>query len=137
MRSPSPTILENHPVPIAGILALITLPVHLLLPIAISHLLAAGVLALIGGVYIGFAAIDGRTSRIILETCVGLAFAVFAMVSLQIEPLWLAAGYVFHGLWDALHHSPWFDVKMPKWYIPLCAAYDIAAGIGLFIIWSV
>lgn len=130
------SLLAKHPLPIAGLLALISLPIHAVLPEPLSMQLAAGILALIAGVYIGFAAKDGRISCLILETCVAVLFAVFAMVALAINPLWIVAGYIAHGAWDALHHSPFFDVEMPRWYIPMCAAYDVLAGIGLLIIWT-
>lgn len=90
---------------------------------------------MIGGVYIGFAVMDGRLSQLILEGVVAIAFVVYAMLALYINPLLLALGYILHGLWDTAHHSPLFDVKMARWYIPACAAYDIVVGIGLYIIW--
>lgn len=131
------TVLEKHPLPVAGLLALVSLPIHALLPLQWSQMLAAGILALIGGVYIGFAAVDGRPWIITLETCVALLFAVGAMAALALSPWWIAAGYIAHGLWDWLHHTPAFDHTVPRWYIPLCAAYDVLAGVGLLLIWSV
>jgi hypothetical protein len=129
-------ILAKHPLPAAGLLGLATLPIHTVLPHDWSVSLAAFILALIGGVYIGFAVLDGRLSRLLMETTVAVAFAVYAAVTFHNAPLWIAFGYILHGLWDATHHSPLFDVKMARWWIPACAAYDIATGAGLFLIWT-
>lgn len=128
-------ILERHPIPAAGLLAIATIPFHLALPQQASELLAAGILALIGGIYIGFAVVDGRISRIALETFVAVLFAVFAMTLLALAPVWLAADYIAHGIWDAAHHSPLFDTHFPRWYIPACAVYDVIVGLALFLIW--
>lgn len=115
-------VFAKHPFPAAGLLGLITLPLHALLPYDWSVILAAFILAMIAGVYIGFAALDGRLSRLALETAVALAFTLFAAIASQVAPLWLTLGYILHGLWDAAHHSPLFDVKMVRWWIPACAA---------------
>ena len=128
------SVVERHPLPIANLLALVSLPVHALLPIEWSQIFAAGVLALIGGVYVGFAAVDGRAAVITIETAVAVSFALGAMVALQLEPWWIAAGYILHGVWDWLHNTPAFGHAVPRWYIPLCAVYDVLAGIGLLLI---
>ena len=75
--------LDQHPIAIGSILALITVPVHAVLPFWWSHQLAALVLALIAGIYPGFAAVDGQLKYLIIE-CLGAAgfigFAAAAMV---------------------------------------------------------
>lgn len=129
-------LLKNHPLPVAGLLAIFSLPLHLFLPEAVSHALAALILALIAGIYIGFAVVADRLGQIILQLGVALGFTVFAVLAWMINPVWLAAGYVAHGLWDAAHHYRLSDVEFPRWYFPLCAAYDIIAGTGLALIWS-
>ena len=129
-------MLARHPLPAAGLLGLATLPIHAILPYTWSVTLAAFILALIGGVYIGFAVLDGRLSRLLIETTVAVAFAIYAAATFHSAPLWIPFGYILHGLWDAAHHSPFFDVKMAKWWIPACAAYDIATGLGLLLIWT-
>lgn len=128
-------IFERHPFPAGGFLAIATIPIHLLLPQQASECLAAGILALIGGVYVGFAVVDGRMNRIVLEMAVAVLFAVLAMAALVFAPVWLVAGYIAHGFWDAAHHASLIDTRFPRWYIPACAVYDIVAGIALFVIW--
>lgn len=125
-------IFERHPVPAAGIFGIATIPIHLLLPQQASKYLAAGTLALIGGVYVGFAVVDGQISRIILEVVIAVLFAMMALV---FKPTWLVAGDIAHGLWDAAHHAPLIDTRSPRWYIPACAVYDIVTGLALFVIW--
>jgi len=130
-------IFETHPIPAAGLLGLATIPFHLLLSETASYFLAAGILSLIAGIYVGFAVIDGRMSRMLLEGAVALAFTVFAMFTLSTAPVWLVAGYFAHGVWDAIHHSPLFDTQFPRWYIPACAIYDLIVGAAIWIIWLV
>lgn len=127
--------INDHPVPVAGILALISLPVHLLLPEDASYAGAAIVLGMIAGIYIGFAVVANRLDQILLQLFVALGFAGFALIAWMTNPIWIAAGYVAHGLWDAAHHFRLSKVAFPRWYIPLCAVYDILAGLGLAVIW--
>ena len=129
-------VLARHPLPLAGILALVTLPLHLVLPPAWSVTFASTVLALIGGIYIGFALLDGRPGVIVRECLVGLAFVVFASVSATLAPSLLPLGYIAHGLWDAAHRPHGLDLAMPRGYVPFCAVYDVLAGLGLWLIWS-
>lgn len=129
--------LKKHPIPIAGLLAIISVPIHFFLPQDASFAVAAVLLAVIAGIYVGFAVVADRTGQIMLQLGVALAFAGFAVIALLTNPVWIAAGYVAHGLWDAAHHFQLSDLKFPRWYIPMCAAYDIAAGIGLALIWTI
>jgi len=129
-------VLARHPFPLAGLLALVTLPLHLVLPPAVSVAFASTVLALIGGIYIGFALLDGRLDVIARECLVGLAFVSFASVSATLAPQLLPLGYIAHGLWDAAHRPHRLDLAMPRGYVPFCALYDVLAGVGLWLIWS-
>ena len=125
-----------HPLPLAGLLALASLPLHLALPERASIVVAAVLLAAIGGIYVGFALLDGRPQVIIRECAVAAAFAAFAAFCLLHAPLALPLGYVAHGLWDALHHERGLTLAMPRGYVPLCAVYDVLAGAGLWLIWT-
>lgn len=57
-----------------GLLALLTMPLHLVLPLQVSELLAALVLAGIAAVYVGFAIVEGSTRAIVLQSVTCLAF---------------------------------------------------------------
>lgn len=70
-------IFERHPIPAVGAHAIVTIPIHLILPQPASEYLAAGILALIGGVFLGFAVVDGRVGGIVLEGLMAIGFAVF------------------------------------------------------------
>lgn len=131
----SEQVLSKHPLPVAGLLAVVSLPIHLLLPENLSQAGAATVLAMIAGVYIGFAVQDGRLHLIALEAAVAIAFTVFAAIALLHNPLLIPLGYIAHGLWDAAHHRHRVQTDLPDWYIPLCALYDVLAGLGLWLIW--
>jgi hypothetical protein len=117
-----------------GLLALITVPVHLVLPQAVSELLAALVIAAIAGVYVGFAAAHGGVARVVLQGIVCPAFIGAAVLALVRAPLLLPALYIAHGLWDLAHHRS--ALPMPRWYVPLCLVYDVLAGLALWAIWA-
>ena len=130
-------IIQKHPLPVAGLMAVLSVPVHLFLPSSWSYAFAAVLLALIAGIYVGFAVVNDRPQQIVLQLLVAILFAVFATVAWLVNPFWLAAGYAAHGLWDIAHHLRLSKLSFPRWYIPLCAAYDLAAGVGLALIWSI
>jgi|TARA_B100001059_G_scaffold221178_1_gene243893 hypothetical protein len=130
-------ILATHTIPVSSMIALVSLAVHLVLPIEVSHALAALLLTLIAGVYIGFAVNDGRMSRIVTESLVAITFVIFAVWALLNAPVLLPLGYIAHAAWDFLHHTPLFNVKMPKWYVPACVVYDVIVGLGLWAIWLI
>ena len=129
-------VVDKHPLPVAGVLALASLPIHLLLPLNVSQALAAGVMCMIAGIYVGFAALDGRRSRLLIEGAVALSFTVASIAALLANPLLIALVYIAHGFWDAAHHKHGLQLSMPAWYVRFCAAYDVLAGIGLWLIWT-
>ena len=135
--APADDLLARHPLPLAGLLALATLPLHLVLPHAWSVAFAGTFLALIGGIYVGFALLDGRSRVIVRECAVAVAFALFATVAAALAPMALPLGYVAHGLWDALHREHGLELAMPRGYVPMCAVYDVLAGVGLWAIWAI
>lgn len=129
-------ILATHTLPIWSVISLFSLAVHLLLPETVSQVLAAMLLSLIAGVYIGLAVMDGRMKRIVVEATVACLFMAFAVWSLMTAPWLIPLGYLAHAGWDFLHHTPLFEVAMPKWYIPACVVVDVIVGVGLWLIWS-
>lgn len=135
MSSSDTHILATHTIPAWGVIGLASLAVHMALPTEMSHALAALLLTLIAGVYVGFAALDGRMSRILVESTVAVFFVVFALWALLTAPWMLPLGYIGHAFWDFMHHTPIFNVKMPAWYIPACVVYDVLVGVGLWAIW--
>lgn len=58
---------------------------------------------------------------------------VASILGLIFHPLWLSAGYLLHGCWDAMHHFKKVNTPIVKWFPPLCAIFDIL--LALFILW--
>ena len=113
-------VIARHPVQIGAALGLATLPAHALLPLPWAEQLAA---------------LDGRRRVVLVETAGASAFALFALWAVQRAPVWLPAGYVAHAFWDLAHHRSRLDVRMPRWYVPFCAAVDLVAGAGIALLW--
>jgi len=127
--------MATHPLLTGSGLAALSLPLHLVLPAPTSVLLAALTLALIAGVYLGFAFLDGRLSVMFTELLVALAFTGAALAATMFRPVWIAVALGMHGLWDWAHHRERVPTRMPRWYVPFCALYDWVYAAGLLGIW--
>lgn len=111
--------------------------VGLVLPAFLSDRDAFGlfavVLGLVPGVYIGFALTDGRSSILNWESVGLVIYGALAVLALSLnEPLFLAGGYLGHGLWDLLHPHA-LDTRMPWWYVPMCIGLDFVFGIYILV----
>jgi hypothetical protein len=111
--------------------------VALILPMLLSDRDAfaffAVFLGMIAGVYLGFALSDGRLSIFSAEYVGLVIYGAAAVLSLSLnEPWFLVAGYVGHGLWDAIHPHA-VDTRMPWWYVPMCIGFDFAFGIYILV----
>lgn len=118
----------------AGALALASLPIHYAMPPALSVQFASLMVALIAGVYAGFALNDGRLRIIILECGVALLFFFAAALALWFSKWIIPALFALHGLWDIAHHRH-ISTKLPSWYPSLCAVFDWIIALGLSAIW--
>lgn len=77
--------------------------------------LLAVLLAFIAAVYLGFAILDGRPAVIAIESIGAAGFAALAVLALWLaEPLFLAVGYLGHGVWDVIHHPRGVDTRMQR-----------------------
>ena len=86
-------------------------------------------LGMIGAVYLGFVLIDGRLREFQVEYVGLVIFTALATIALATEePLVLAAGYIGHGVWDAVHHPRAIHTRVPWWYVPLCLGFDAVVG---------
>jgi hypothetical protein len=91
-------------------------------------------LAVIGAIYMGFAFSDGRLSIMILELTAATVFIVLALLGLWWAPACLAVGLILHAIWDLAHRPSAVTTKLPNWYPPFCAAYDLVfAGVFLYL----
>jgi hypothetical protein len=127
----------THPLLTGSGLAVLSLPVHLVLPAETSVLVASLTLGLIAGVYLGFAFVDGRISIMFTELFVALAFTAAALAAVLSWPAWVAVAWAAHGLWDWAHHRERVPTRMPRWYVPFCAVYDLIYAAGLLCIWLI
>ena len=134
MRPNFTAAMGKHPASIGAALAVISLPVHFLLSANISHQIAAVALALIAGVYVGFAVQDGRPRILVAEGLVALAFFAAALAGLIVSHWVIPLAYLMHGLWDLAHHRR-VKTSMPAWDVPLCAVYDWVFAAGLTTAW--
>lgn len=119
---------------VGALLAVASLPVHFVMPIRASEHLAAITLALIAGIYVGFALQDGRLRIVATEVGIALAFAGCALLGLWITPWAVPAAVALHGVWDLAHHRH-VTTAIPRWYVPFCAIYDVVFALGLAVAW--
>ena len=131
-RSPDSHAMAAHPLLTGSGRAI---PLHLALPTEVSVVLAGLTLALIAGVYLGFAFADGRLSVMFTELFVALGFTGAALAGVIHWPAWTVIAIGAHGLWDWAHHHERVSTRMPRWYVPFCAVYDWIYAAGLLGIW--
>jgi len=110
---------------------------HAFLPPEASTGFAAVLIALIAGVYFGFAVMNGSPRDQFVEFNVTGLFTVAALLGLLFSPLVLALAYFGHALWDLAHHNKagLSLVAIPRWYVPWCVVIDVIIGTGLLVIW--
>lgn len=99
---------------------------------------AAVLIALIAGVYFGFAVMNGSPRDQFVEFSVTGLFTVAALLGLLSWPWLLALAYFGHAAWDLAHHNKarLSLVSIPQWYVPWCVVIDVIIGAGLLVIWS-
>jgi hypothetical protein len=101
-----------------------------------SRLAFAVLLAGIGFVYIGFATADGRPTAIAVQAASAAAFLWIAYAAVQLDSdVLLGAGFLAHGVWDAIHHEGHGPTRVRTWYPPFCAVADVVIGIPLIFGW--
>jgi hypothetical protein len=66
--------------------------------------LAAIVMGMVAGVYFGFAVIRGDNFQQQVEVSVTLLFVIAALLGVWINPWFIPAAFLAHGLWDYAHH---------------------------------
>jgi len=119
----------------AGLSALL-IPVHLFVAQPLSIQISALLLAVIAGAYIGFAAVDGRASALLVELTGAALFSLAALAGLNGYPLAIPIAFMAHAGWDWLHHGrAHFGAAVPGWYIPFCVVIDLLVGGALLILY--
>ncbi|MDR7136043.1 hypothetical protein J2X06_003261 [Lysobacter niastensis] len=110
---------------------------HAFLTTEASLAFAAILIALIAGIYFGFAVVNGSSRHQWIEFNVAGLFAVSGLLGLLYWPVLLAVAYFAHAAWDFAHHnrSRLSLVAIPQWYVPWCVVIDVIVGAGLLVIW--
>ena len=110
---------------------------HLFLPLDWSVALAALTLAVIAGVYIGFAVLHGREHAFVAEAIAAVTFAALALGGMMVSPWIIPVGLVGHAIWDMLHHRrTHFLTDVPGWYVPFCIVIDVILALVLAVSWA-
>ena len=88
------------------------------------------VMIVIAAYYVLFAAIDGSARTVIVETALGLVFAIVAVIGFK-SRLWLvAAAMAAHGIFDFfLHEHLVSNSGVPSWWPGFCGTIDIGLAI--------
>ena len=135
--SREPSVFARRPVLTGVGVGVATLVPHAFLAPEASLGFAAIVIALIAGIYFGFAVMNGSARDQLVEFNVTGLFALAAILGLLLWPLLLPIAYFAHALWDFGHHNrlnlPL--VAIPRWYVPWCVVIDVIVGAGLIVIW--
>lgn len=135
----APSVFAQHPVGTGIAVGIGSLLPHLFLPPPASLGFAAVLIALIGGIYFGFAVVNGSPRDQFVEFNMAGVFAVAGLLGLLLWPILLPLAYFGHALWDFAHHNR-FRLKLvaiPQWYVPWCVVIDVIVGAGLLVIWRV
>jgi hypothetical protein len=131
------SMFARRPVLTGIVVGVATLAPHFFLTPQGSVGYAAIVIALIAGVYFGFAVMNGSPRDQFVEFNVTGLFAVAGLLGLLVWPVLIPIAYFAHAAWDFAHHNRWRMplVSIPKWYVPWCVVIDVIVGAGLLVIW--
>jgi hypothetical protein len=110
---------------------------HFFLPAQASLSFASLLIALIAGIYFGFAVVNGSNRDQLVEFSVAGVFAVAGLLGLLYFPILVPLAYFGHACWDMAHHNRarLALVAIPQWYVPWCVVIDVIVGVGLIVIW--
>lgn len=87
--------------------------------------LYAAALVVAAGIYVAFGLVlGGKPLGFELVQLVG--FTALAVIGLRYAPVILAAGWLLHAGWDALHVLPSLSQHVPEWYVFACLSFDVA-----------
>jgi hypothetical protein len=130
-------VFASRPILTGIAVGVVTLAPHFFLRPEASLAYAAIIIALIAGIYFGFAVMNGSPRDQFVEFTVTGVFALAGLLGLLIWPILLPTAYFAHALWDFAHHNrlklPL--VSIPSWYVPWCVVIDVIVGAGLLVIW--
>jgi hypothetical protein len=133
----APSVFARRPLLTGIAVGIATLLPHAFLSPPASLAFAAVVIALIAGIYFGFAVVNGSPRDQFVEFNVTGLFTLAGLFGLLRWPVLLPLAYFAHALWDLAHHnrSRLSLVSIPQWYVPWCVVIDVIVGAGLLLIW--
>lgn len=117
-----------------GVIVL-ALAVTVMLPKQMGLELLSLLLTFIAGIYAGFALLDARKREFFVELFGVLVTFALAAAGLWASTVYLAVGYIFHGVWDAFHHPKGIQTVIPRGYAPFCLIVDVPIGIFILFWW--
>jgi high-affinity Fe2+/Pb2+ permease len=97
-------------------------------------------LGIIGAIYLGALIVRPVGNRAAVHEILAATLTfVFVAAGSYVNVLWLVPGYLWHGIWDWLHHERQFGnrfgASVVQWYPPFCAAVDITMGLIILFWW--
>ena len=75
-----------------------------------------------------FAAMAGATRALVIESLVGLAFLVVAVLGFRSSMWFVVSALAGHGIFDLVHGAVISNPGVPRWWPPFCLTYDVAAA---------
>jgi hypothetical protein len=133
-----PSLFARYPVMTGIAVSAVSLLPHAFLSAEASLAFAAILIALIAGIYFGFAVVNGSPRDQMVEFNITGLFALAGLLGLLYWPLLLPIAYFAHAAWDLAHHNRFrlSLVTIPRWYVPWCVVIDVIVGAGLLVVWS-
>lgn len=111
------------------LLALLVIRLFYTFSIPVSYQLFTLFLAYTACVYLGASLSDKRPLWISVEFIMSMLFFQFAFFGLLYSSIWVALGFILHGIWDLLHHPKIIKTNVVKWFPPLCAVFDFIVAV--------
>jgi hypothetical protein len=82
----------------------------------------------VGSYYSLFAAMGGGTRALVIESLVGLAFLLLAVVGFRSSMWFVVSALAGHGIFDLVHGAFISNAGVPLWWPPFCLTYDVVAA---------
>lgn len=109
---------------------------HVFLAEELSIAISALTLALIAGIYIGFAIVRGTESAFGVELVAAVGYTLVALLGITLTRWLIPFGLIAHSLWDLAHRRRRAALTdVPHWYVPFCAVVDLVYATTLLAIW--
>jgi hypothetical protein len=92
------------------------------------------VLIVVASYYVLFATMAASSQIVLVETLVGVAFLLVAVIGFKTS-LWLvAAALAGHGAFDFVHSLAIANPGVPQWWPGFCLAFDVTAAAVLAVL---